>query len=72
MNTDAIIAAYKHELSTYVRRGLKLRAAAVEKELIRLGCSIISPDVENVPTGSDSTPKKAPAAPKKPSKKTRP
>lgn len=71
MNTDALIAAYKHELAIYVRRGLKLRAAAVEQELIRLGCSVI-PLAENVPAEPDSTPSKAPAAPKKPSKKTRP
>jgi hypothetical protein len=82
MNNDALIAALRHELDGYIRRGMAERAKAVQEVLAQLGCSLATPPAEIVPSelgGTPSTPTtrvrkpaqpaKAPEAPKTPEKK---
>jgi hypothetical protein len=68
MNIDALIAAYKHELDGYRRRGLVDRAKLVEAELRRLGHSDGVTPLEDVLTEPASTPTIKPDAPQKPEK----
>ena len=63
MNVDALIAAYKHELEGYRRRGLSDRVALVEAELRRLGHSPGATPREDVLTEPVSTPTTPPDAP---------
>jgi hypothetical protein len=68
MNIDALIAAYKHELAGYRRRGLVNRAKLVEAELRRLGYSEDAKPLEDVLTEPTSTPTVTPDAPQTPHK----
>ncbi len=68
MNIDALIHAYKEELSGYRRRGLTERAKLVEAELRRLGHSDRVIPSEDVLTEPTSTPTVTPDAPQTPHK----
>lgn len=61
MTNDALIEALRRELGGYIRRGLSERAAAVEKELARLGYSAGATPPEVVlsePSGTPTVPAK--------------
>jgi hypothetical protein len=71
MNNDALIAALRHELDGYIRRGMKDRAKGVQEVLTRLGCSTATPPPEIVPSESGGTPTTPTASVQKPAQRSK-
>jgi hypothetical protein len=56
MNKDAQIAALRTELDGYIRRGMTLRAKAVQEVLAQLGSPTATPPAGIVPSKLSGTP----------------
>jgi hypothetical protein len=72
MNNDALIAALRHELDGYLRRGMKDRAKGVQEVLARLGCSTTAMPPEIVPSESGGTPTTPSVSVEKPAERSKP